>query len=172
MEILVRPATPEDAASLAAVEVTSWRAAYRGLMPAAFLDGLSEAEKTIDWHRNLLKHGAHGRKRVMVAVGDARVIGFVRAGAIQDEGEVGLIYFLYVLSEYWGCGVGKALMRAAMDQLRDLGLSEAILWVLRDNQRARRFYEGCGWREDGRTSTDDYGGIELEALCYRRAVGV
>ena len=46
MKIPVRRATPEDGAALAAVEVRSWRAAYRGLMPDAFLDGISEAEKT------------------------------------------------------------------------------------------------------------------------------
>lgn len=30
--------------------------------------------------------------------------------------------------------------------------------------------EAQGWREDGQTSVDHYGGVELEALCYRRAV--
>jgi ribosomal protein S18 acetylase RimI-like enzyme len=172
MQIHVRRATPQDAAALAAVEVTSWRAAYRGLMPDAFLDGLAEAEKTEGWHRNLLKHGAEGRKRLLVAVGDAGVIGFVRIGAVWDEGEVGLVYLLYMLPEYWGCGMGTALMSAAMDELRDLGMRQAVLWVLRDNQRARAFYEGLGWCRDGRTTTEDYGGVELEALCYRRAVEV
>jgi RimJ/RimL family protein N-acetyltransferase len=59
-------------------------------------------------------------------------------------------------------------MSAAMDELRDLGMREASLWVLRDNQRARRFYERLGWQPDGRTSSESYGGVELEALCYRR----
>ena len=60
-------ATADDAVSLAAVEMASWRAAYRGLMPDAFLDGLSEEAKTEDWRRSLLKYGASGRKRVLVA---------------------------------------------------------------------------------------------------------
>jgi hypothetical protein len=51
LEIRVRRATAEDAPALAAVELTGWRAAYRGLMPDAFLDGLSEAAKAADWHR-------------------------------------------------------------------------------------------------------------------------
>ncbi len=161
---------PADAELVAAVEVASWRAAYRDLMPGAFLDGLSEAEKAASWRHNLLKHGASGRKRLLVAIGADGIIGLVRVGAVWDAGEVGLVYLLYVLPAYWGCGVGKALMRAAMDELRDLGMSEAVLWVLRDNQRARRFYEHLGWRRDGRTSREDYGGVELEAWCYRRAV--
>jgi GNAT superfamily N-acetyltransferase len=171
MEILVRRATPADAQSVAAVEVASWQAAYRGLMPDAFLDGLSEAEKAASWRGNLLKHGASGRKRLLVAIGDAGVVGLVRVGPDGDAGEVGLVYLLYVLPAYWGHGVGKALMSAAMDELRDLGMSEAVLWVLRDNQRAHRFYERLGWCRNGRTSREDYGGIELEAWCYERAVG-
>jgi ribosomal protein S18 acetylase RimI-like enzyme len=172
MELFVRRATPADAQSVAAVEVASWRAAYRGLMPDAFLDGLSEAEKVVvSWRQNLLKHGISGRKRLLVAIGDGGVVGLVRVGPDGDAGETGLVYLLYVLPTYWGCGVGRALMDAAMDELRDLGMSEAVLWVLRDNQRARRFYERLGWRRDGRASREDYGGVELEAWCYRRIVG-
>ncbi len=61
-------------------------------------------------------------------------------------------------------------MNTAIDELRALGVREAVLWVLRDNRRARRLYENLGWRDDGRTRTDDYGGVELEAVCYRRTV--
>ena len=99
MEIVVRPATPEDAGSLALVEVTSWRPAYRGLMPDALLDALSEVEKTAGWRQNLLKHGAAGRKRVRVAVADVEVMGFVRVGLVAEASQVGLVYLLYVLPE-------------------------------------------------------------------------
>lgn len=172
MEIQLRRATPEDAAELAAVEVRTWCAAYRGLMPAAYLDGLSEAEKAETWRQNLLKHGSAGRKRVWVALGNAGITGFVRVGPVLDEGadEVGLIYLLYVLPEQWGRGVGTALMQAGMQELRKLGMREAILWVLRDNLRARRFYEQLGWTPNRRTVSEDYGDCRLEALCCRRAV--
>jgi GNAT superfamily N-acetyltransferase len=171
-QIYIRRATPQDAASLATVEIATWRAAYQGLMPDAFLTGLSHEEKTEGWRRNLLKHGASGRKRVLVAVSDMVAIGFVRVGYEEDDHAVALVTLLYVLPEHWRRGVGAALMRAAMDELRDLGMREAILWVLRDNLRARAFYEGLGWREDGQRTTENYGGVELEALRYRRSVQV
>jgi GNAT superfamily N-acetyltransferase len=93
-------------------------------------------------------------------------------GSVAPSSEIGLIYLLYVLPEYWGRGVGTALMRAAIDELRDLGMRDAALWVLRDNQPARRFYESLGWHRDGRASSQNYGGVELEAWCYRRAITV
>lgn len=167
MSILLRSALPEDAARLAAVEVASWRAAYGSLMSRAFLDGLSTEIKAEEWERNLRKHEHSRRKRVIAATDKDAIVGFVRVGT---EENVGLIYLLYLLPEFWGCGIGKALMNAAMEELCALGASEVMLWVLRDNERARRFYEGLGWRADGQTRFGDYGGIELEALCYRRAV--
>jgi GNAT superfamily N-acetyltransferase len=171
MRIILRRATPADAASIAAVEVTSWQCAYRRLMPDAFLDGLSIQDKSASWHLSLVKHQHGGRKRTVVAVSEDQVVGFAAVGRVEGDADVGLVYLVYVLPKYWGCGVGKALMAAVIDQLRELGVSEAVLWVLRDNQRACHFYESLGWHADGRTQTDDYGGVELEAMCYRRAVG-
>ncbi len=140
-------------------------------MPPEFLSSLSHAAKTEGWRQNLLKHGASGRKRVLVAIDETLVAGFVRIGWDGDDHAVGMVYLLYVLPEYWRHGVGTALMGAAMDELRTFCARTALLWVLHDNQRARSFYEGLGWRADGRTMPGNYGGVELEALCYRRTVG-
>jgi GNAT superfamily N-acetyltransferase len=168
--MLIRRAMPSDAAAIATIEVTSWQAAYRGLMPDAFLGELSLAEKTIEWQQNLSKHAASGAKRVLLALDQRGALGFVRVGVAAELGNVGLVYLLYVLPEFWGAGVGAALMQAGMRELRALGQDSAFLWVLRDNRRARRFYERLGWQPDGRTATADYGGVKLEALCYRREV--
>ena len=160
-ELKVRRAVPEDAPCLAAVEVAAWRAAYRGLMPDAYLAGLSEAEKAEEWRKSLLKHGPLARSACWSP--SVRLARSDSSGSAPCLGEAdgvpsGLVYLVYVLPEYWGTGVGRALMAAAVDDLRDLGVREAVLWVLRENRRARAFYEGLGWRPDGRTATHDYGG--------------
>ena len=41
IHIDIRPATPADAPAIAAIHVASWQATYPGIMPAAFLAGLS-----------------------------------------------------------------------------------------------------------------------------------
>ncbi len=163
MDFALRPAWPQDAEAIASVEVAGWQGAYRGLMPDSFLDGLSREEKATGWYESLRKHQSAQRKRVTVAVMGAEVLGFVRVGPSGEEAGVGLVYLLYILPEYWGCGVGKALMQAALSDLREMEMDEAVLWVLRDNHRPRRFYEGLGWRPDERTSAETYGGVALEA---------
>ena len=170
MPIEVRQAVAENAFALATVEIASWREAYEGLMPAEFLDGLSLNNKSDGWRANLHKHGPAGHKRVLVAVSGEGIIGFVRVGVDDAQPRTGLVYLLYVLPDYWGAGVGKRLMGAAMEELRGMGVGEAVLWVLRKNERARAFYEGLGWRPDGRTAIETFGGVELEAWCYRRDI--
>jgi hypothetical protein len=41
-----------------------------------------------------------------------------------------------------------------------------VLWVLEQNERARRFYERDGWAADGVSQPDDYGNTKLIALRY------
>ena len=48
---------------------------------------------------------------------------------------------------------------AAVEHLTEGGHERAVLWVLRDNPRARRFYERAGWVLTGRT--DEWPGPQL-----------
>ena len=50
------------------------------------------------------------------------------------------------------------------------GYVDAILWVLADNPRARAFYEREGWALDGGEKTDQFLGVDVRELRYRRAM--
>jgi hypothetical protein len=49
-------------------------------------------------------------------------------------------------------------------------MPELLLWVLRDNARARRFYERAGYVCDGATQADDYDGVTAVEVRCRRPV--
>lgn len=49
----MRRAGSEDASALAAVHIPAWRAAYRGVMPDQFLDGLDHVRWTEQWKQRL-----------------------------------------------------------------------------------------------------------------------
>ncbi|WP_330987113.1 hypothetical protein [Herbaspirillum lusitanum] len=51
--VTVRRATVDDAALIAQVRIDSWRAAYRGLIPDAYLDGMKVEDSTRMWTRVL-----------------------------------------------------------------------------------------------------------------------
>jgi GNAT superfamily N-acetyltransferase len=64
-------------------------------------------------------------------------------------GLVGELYALYVSPDWWSTGAGRALMGEVLTCLEAEGYRRAILWVLADNTRARRFYERAKFTPDG-----------------------
>lgn len=104
-------------------------------------------------------------------------MGFAFAGPTDDEdddpGTTAMLFALYLLEEAWGRGIGKPLMTAALEAVRDDGFSGATLWVAAANEGARRFYERTGWRDDARAK-ECFGSIDVRAevptIRYRRSL--
>ena len=140
---MVRLATLDDAADIARVHVASWRTTYRGMLPDDFLASLSEEHYTERWKRLI----AEGSSRVQV-VDEPKggIVGFASGGR-ERAGEstfAGELYAIYVLDSAQRLGHGRELVRAIAGALREMGLPDMIVWVLRDNAAARRFYERLG----------------------------
>jgi ribosomal protein S18 acetylase RimI-like enzyme len=100
------------------------------------------------------------------------IIGFATFGPSRDADAAGLgeIYALYVDPESYGGGTGRLLMAEARRRLREAGMQEAILWVLRGNERAQLFYEREGWRADGATRFEQPYGIVSNVIRFRRTL--
>jgi ribosomal protein S18 acetylase RimI-like enzyme len=168
--MMVRAATVDDAPALGRVHVRAWQAAYRGQMPDEYLDGLSETERAAGWERGLSR--SRERDPVLVAEEDGEVVGFVAIGPNRDgdaDGDAtgtGEVYAVNVDPDRWGQGAGRALLDAACHGLRGLGFARAVLWVLPDNARARRFYEAAGWRSDGVGRTQEVLGVHVDEVRY------
>ena len=55
-----------------------------------------------------------------------------------------------VLRSYWGLGLGRKLMEAALDAAEEMGFSQVELGVFSDNETAIRLYESLGFAVWGR----------------------
>jgi len=166
-DVVCRPATPADVPAIAGVRVRSWQAAYRGSVPQDYLDAL-DVDAEIARRTGRALDGQH------VAVVDGSVVGWLGVGPYRaDEGEdvpgpsCGEIAALYALPEVWGRGVGRRLLAYGLGELRRLGLSPVLLWVLVANERARRFYERAGFTADGPVVGFEVGGATLPEMRYR-----
>lgn len=159
--MFVRPARPEDAAAVAEVHVRTWQAAYEHVFGAERLASIDHTRRRTLAERAIASGG------VAVAVdADGAVVGFVFVGPSSDvEGE-GELYAIYVLPEAWGSGAGHGLMAAGKELLR-ASYTDATLYVLEDNPRARRFYEREGWALDGATKADEFLGMPVPEVRYR-----
>jgi GNAT superfamily N-acetyltransferase len=162
----VRPAVVADAAAIAAVHTRTWQAAYAHVFGAERLAGIDADRRRAGWER-----GIAAGETVFVAEEGGRVVAFVSVGASRGVAGAGELFAMYALPEAWGTEAGRALMRAGVEALRSAGYSEAILWVLEDNPRARRFYEREGWALDGARKEDEFLGVPAAEVRYRLTLG-
>ena len=170
--VVIRPAELADADGIAAVHVLSWRAAYRSLLPQHVLEGLSVERRAVNW-REILR-SPDGSTLVGVDAASGRVIGFVNVGPTRDADaakDVGELRAIYVLEDWWGTGTGtgRRLHDAAL-HVFSAEFTQATVWVLDANERARRFYTRRGWTPDGATKTEDRGQMVLDEVRYRRSL--
>ena len=164
----MRVATPRDARDIARARGQSWRAAYAHIFGVERLETISEDDDAAFWGR-WLSEGRPGFE-VFVATQGEGVIGFASHGPERSETSLVELYAIYVHPESWGRGAGRALMEATLAGLREKGFEEAILWVLEENRRTRRFYELAGWHADGGVKEEEWLGISVREVRYRIAL--
>lgn len=150
------------------IHVDAWRAAYRGVMPDTYLDGLSPSDRASMWTRNL----AHPRpgQELLVIEERSTVRGFASLGPEEgqpDETEVGEIFGINLEPGAWGRGLGRRLLSISVNLLRVIGYHEAVLWVVPENARARGLYSSAGWAADGAERQDEILGAVVTDIRYR-----
>lgn len=143
--ITIRPATLTDAPGIAHAHVESWRTSYKGIISDEFLANLSEERRTQAW-TDILSHPEHPAFLLVATDETGQIVGFVsgrpdRENDSEYTGEVGAIY---LQKQAQGQGTGRKLMQAAASELIQRGHQSMMLWVLRDNTQARKFYEAIG----------------------------
>jgi ribosomal protein S18 acetylase RimI-like enzyme len=164
--VTIRRATVQDAPALGRLNVRMVQAAYGGQMPDERLDGPWPEERAAGWERGLRRD--RDQDPVLVAEEAGRVVGFAVVGPAQDPEGAGELCAITVDPDHRGTGAGSALLAAAQAELARLGYAEAVLWVLPDNARARRFYEVAGWTRDGTQRSSEVLGVVVREVRYRR----
>jgi ribosomal protein S18 acetylase RimI-like enzyme len=164
----IRVARESDIPGLAETHLAAWHAAYRGLMPDAVIDAQTLENRVAGWTKTL----ADGNRRNLACIIDDRVVGFSSycksrdQDASSDEAE---LVAMYVHPEFWRAGLGRALCRETFDQLRK-EYRTAIVWVLRENQKARRFYEAMGFALVERKEKQLPWFGNVPEVCYRKSL--
>ncbi len=146
----LREASPGDAEAVAALAVRAWRAAYAGILPAAFLAGLDARAWAAEWRAYLEERPAE--ERLWLLCERRRLAGFARTGSCADDdvpAGAAELHGLYVEPKRTGRGLGSLLLRHAAADLAGRGFPLLVLWHFAANRRAGAFYERLGLRPDG-----------------------
>ena len=131
----IRPAVAADMAAVADLWHRGWHDGHAGHVP----EGLTAARTLPAFHERTPTRVAD----TTVAVsGDGELLGFVMV--VGDEVEQ-----VFVGAAARGTGLADALLAEDERQVATGGHEVAWLAVVAGNARARRFYERCGWRDEG-----------------------
>ncbi|KOG43034.1 GNAT family N-acetyltransferase [Streptomyces resistomycificus] len=166
----VRPMRFADCDRVSQIRVRGWRSAYRGLVPQSYLDALSvsaDAER----RRARFPHTADGVVN-LVAERAGEIVGWAAHGPYRagetptDDAE---LYALYADAAHLGSGVGRALLQESVRQRSSH--PRMLLWVLKENTRARRFYERAGFHADGAEEPFEVDGVTVPEVRYVKRLG-
>ena len=120
---------------------------YKGLEEYAYTH-IEDVLAYLNW---LFRRDVAG---IFVAILDGKKVGFIASDGnwfSKREGKVvGAIHELVVLPEYRGMGVGKKLLKRAIQYFKERGLDTVELWVGDKNSWALEFYKKHGFVEKDR----------------------
>ena len=144
-DIIIRPATAEDAGDIARIHVESWQSTYAGILPDEILLGLNSAQHEARWWRHVLGQFRRNHFVYVAEERDEATVGFASAGpsrnpALPYKGEV---YTIYLRDGYHGNGIGRQLFASAVAGVQEACGPSVIVWCLSENP-SRFFYERMG----------------------------
>jgi ribosomal protein S18 acetylase RimI-like enzyme len=166
-DVGVREAMAADAPGVAAVQVATWRSAYRDIVPAPYLAALS-VERRAGVFAAMRRDPVTGHGLfVAVAPAGSEVVGFASCGPDREGPSpvAGELSAIYVLPAWQRQGVGRRLVAAVARRLVGAGRTSMRVWVLTANEPGRLFYERLGGRVLA-TRWIEVGGAPLEETAY------
>lgn len=152
----------EDYVHMSKIHAEGWRKAYVDAIPPAFMAQEITDDRWIPFFQETFSTGINhgllvfdGEKPVCCACyGPARTEAGPQSGTIctfqstEYEGWGEVISF-YTLPEETGKGYGSLLMKEVLKRLKQDGYTKCFLYVLRENEGARRFYSRHGFAWNG-----------------------
>jgi len=167
-EMILRPATPDDADQIARVIADSWEWAYAEIVPEDVMMSITDRLNTA----NLIRETWNPAKACVVADVNGVVIGYaserVPPSLANYDAEIASLYVVPSESRF---GVGQMLVATMCEKFAERGCESLCIHTLRDNRVGRRFYEKIGgvvveeatWRD---LPSIWYGWAELPQLTF------
>ena len=169
MNVKIRKAIVSDASAIAAININTWKIAYKGIIPQSHLDSLSINDKIPRWEK-AINDLAENKKNLYVAeisiFNGKEIIGFSMGGPshFEDYKIDGDLHAIYILPKYWKQGIGTLLFNSVIKFFISMNYKTMIIWALKENSAGDFYLKMGGIPKFNKTLT--YGGKELDALGF------
>lgn len=131
----------EDQAQMARIRIDGWRNTYEEIIAEKYLKGLDYKEQTERFWRSFEEY----KDKVLVAVRDNEVLGYScfesKERSFKYDSE---LVSLYIKSSELHRGIGTSLFKETAKELYSRGCRNMIVWCLKGNDNAIKFYESLG----------------------------
>ena len=144
MAVTIRKVRQGDADTLAYISTESWKAAFADILDAETLKKSTNIDRVTAMFRQLLEENK-GNGYILLADGKPHCIAYWDAARDAEFAGKAELICIHSLPDNWHKGYGSQMMDRVLEDIKDAGYSEVVLWVFRDNKRARAFYEAKGF---------------------------
>ena len=143
-DVIIRKAIPGDEQVLAYIQTESWKAAFASILSPEELVRCTNLEKAEQMYHSIL---CREDCNMAIELVNAQPHCIAAWGTNRcDLGDtVGELICIHSLQNNWAKGYGSAMMEYVLAQLQQAQYESVILWVFKDNKRARKFYEKHGF---------------------------
>ncbi|MGI4851110.1 MAG: GNAT family N-acetyltransferase [Janthinobacterium lividum] len=161
----IRFANLEDAENIAKIHVQAWHESYLGLIDINYINSITFEDRLRLRQQIFLTKNF--QSKCFVACWQGHIIGFSDVGPSRESSNIkGEIYSLYLLQAYKKQGIGREMMKNIRTHFIQENLYPFMVWVLKENKVARRFYENQGGVEHG-YEMSKMGDSSYPEICYK-----
>ena len=140
-DYIIRFNVIEDQPDMARIKIDGWRNTYDGIIASKYLKGMDYEEQTERFYRSFEEY----KDRVLVAVRNGEVLGYscfdAKEKSFKYDSELESIY---IKNTEHHKGIGTSLFKETAKELCSRGRRNMIVWCLKENKNAIKFYEKLG----------------------------
>ncbi len=132
----------EDQEGMAKIKVNSWQHTYKNIIDQKYLDSLNYEEQTNKYIDSFDEY----KSTVLVAedTNNHEIIGYACFSTEANEFADSELISLYLDPKHTKKGIGTSLFREVTKELKKYNKKTMMLWCLKDNKNAIKFYEKLG----------------------------
>lgn len=171
-DMTIKPATLEDAQTLASIHLPAQQKAYSGIVDAEYLAQQTVEGYTRNWAGWI--EDPNNPISVFISYDAGNPAGFICIGPLRTPppgtskirpAYPSEIYAVHVHPDCWGKGHGRALMAQGAKSVKEQKQNALCLWVIEKNEKARGFYDHLGGQRLGKKIIE-FGPSQVRELCY------
>ena len=159
MNITIRKAKLGDEKILAYIQTESWKSAFVDIISAEDMGKCTDIVKAEAMYENVLKSG-YAEMSILEIDGKPHCITAWSKARNPQFSDCAEIICIHSLSENRGKGYGSMMMNHIIDEIKNSGYNNVLLWVFEKNTRARCFYEKHGFELTDNTQIS-YNAVEV-----------